>query len=139
MRATCALVVGLMMAGCTGGDSDRSTLDLGRSYTQWMFAGDFDKLWARFTPEMQRTFATRADLEQFVGRTAQELGHEKGQASERTSTAAGTRVYSRTASFDRAPRPVEIQWSLAPDGRVTGMFVRPVPADSARADSAGPQ
>lgn len=139
MRAARALVVGLMLAACTGGGGERSTLDLGRTYTQWMFGGEFDSLWARFTPEMQRTFTTRADLERFVGRTAEELGHEKGEASERTSTAAGTRVYSRTASFERAPRPVEIQWSLAPDGRVTGMFVRPVPADSARADSAGAQ
>ena len=139
MRAARALVVGLMLAACAGGTTDRSTLDLGRTYTQWMFGGEFAKLWAKFTPEMQRTFATQADLERFVGRTAEELGHEKGPASERTSTAGGTRVYSRTASFDRAPRPVEIQWSLSPDGRVTGMLVRPIPADSIRADSTAAQ
>ena len=36
-------------------------------------------------------------------------------------------VYQRTASFDTSRRPMLIEWSLARDGAVTGLVVRPVP------------
>ena len=39
-------------------------------------------------------------------------------------------VYTRLASFERAPNPVLLQWTLARDGRVTGFVVRPAPEDS---------
>jgi hypothetical protein len=43
--------------------------------------------------------------------------------------AAPFRIYQRTASFDTSRRPMLIEWSLARDGAVTGLVVRPVPDD----------
>jgi hypothetical protein len=34
-------------------------------------------------------------------------------------------VYSRTASFDNAPKRMRIEWSLTEDGEVTGLLLRP--------------
>ncbi|MBA2626575.1 MAG: hypothetical protein H0U85_01030 [Gemmatimonadales bacterium] len=145
MRAARAFALALAFAACSGQPADRpaaadrstaargddaATIEQGRTYTQWLFGGELDKLWARFTPEMQRTFATPRDLAAFAARTSEDLGNETGTPSENATTAGGMRVYSRTVQFARSPRPVEVQWTLAADGGVTGMFVRPTPVDS---------
>jgi hypothetical protein len=46
------------------------------------------------------------------------------------SDAEPLRVYRRRASFDTSNRQMLIEWSLAKDGEVTGLVVRPAPADS---------
>jgi hypothetical protein len=40
------------------------------------------------------------------------------------------RVYSRSASFDKSRHRMLIEWSLAKDGAVTGLVVRPEVGDS---------
>ena len=41
-------------------------------------------------------------------------------------------VYTRAASFNKSQHPMLIEWSLARDGEVTGLVVRPAPTDSAK-------
>ena len=125
------LIPALAILACTAAPRQEPTLEQGRLYTTWLFGGQFDQLYAKFSPEMQRTFPSVAELAAFVSRTTRDLGAEQGTPSEQVTSVGQTRVYSRTARFERADRPVEVQWTVDQAGRVTGLLVHPVPADSA--------
>jgi hypothetical protein len=76
---------------------------------------------------MRESFGSVADLANFAGRAVDRLGPERRALDERVDSVAPFRVYQRTASFDTSRRPMLIEWSLARDGAVTGLVVRPVP------------
>ncbi len=120
-----------LITACTSAAPRPTALEQGRTYTEWLFGRQFDKLWGRFSPEMQKTFPSVSELSAFVGQTTGELGRERGTATERMTRLGSTEVYTRTAQFERAARPVEVQWTMGGDGLVTGLLVHPVAADSA--------
>lgn len=133
MRA-CAwgLIGAAALAACAPrGDQPPRTLEEGRLYTSWLYGSQYQKLWDRFSPEMRESFGSVADLASFAGRAVDRLGPERRAIDERVESVAPFRVYQRTASFDTSRRPMLIEWSLARDGAVTGLVVRPVP-DSGR-------
>jgi hypothetical protein len=105
-------------------------LEQGRLYTSWLYGSQYQKLWDRFSPDMRQTFGTVGDLASFAGRAVTRLGPEKGAVDEQVSDAEPLRVYRRRASFDTAKGQMLIEWSLARDGEVTGLVVRPAPTDS---------
>ena len=111
---------------------DGELLQQGRTYTAWLYGSEYDKLWERFSPEMRQTFGSVSDLASFASRAVKNLGTEQGTVDERVKQAAPFRVYSRSASFDKASDRMLIEWSLAEDGAVTGLVVRPAGRDSAR-------
>src|SRR4051794_27811028 len=74
----------------------------GRTYTSWLYQSEYDKLWSRFSPEMQQTFGSVGDLATFASRAIKNLGAEQGRVLEQLNDASPYKVYSRTASFDRA-------------------------------------
>jgi hypothetical protein len=126
------LIVAVVALACAPRD-DRAEPDLlreGRTYTAWLYSSEYDKLWDRFSPEMRQTFGSVADLASFAGRAIKDLGNERGQVDEEVNDAAPYKVYSRSASFDRSRHRMLIEWSLAKDGAVTGLVVRPVVSDS---------
>jgi hypothetical protein len=128
------LAVALATLACAPGP-DRAEPELiheGRTYTAWLYSNEYDKLWNRFSPEMRQTFGSVADLATFAGRAVRNLGAERGEVDERLNDAAPYKVYSRTASFDRSRHRMLIEWSLAKDGAVTGLVVRPLVGDSAQ-------
>jgi hypothetical protein len=130
MRAQAWGLIGLVaFAACAprGESRPRTLLEQGRQYTDWLYASQYQKLWDRFSPEMRESFGTVADLASFAGRAVSRLGPEKRALDERVNDAAPFSVYQRTASFDTSRRPMLIEWSLARDGAVTGLVVRPVP------------
>ena len=106
-------------------------MEQGRLYTSWLYENQYQKLWDRFSPEMQQTFGSVSDLASFAGRAVTRLGPERKALGERVDASASQPIYQRTASFDTSRRPMLIEWSLARDGAVTGLVVRPVP-DEAR-------
>jgi hypothetical protein len=126
------LLVAVAVAGCAPrGDREASSLlEQGRLYTSWLYRSEYQKLWDRFSPDMRQTFGTVSDLASFAGRAVTRLGAEKGAVAEQVTDSAPLRVYRRRASFDTAKRQMLIEWSLARDGEVTGLVVRPVPGDS---------
>jgi hypothetical protein len=99
----------------------------GRTYTAWLYSNDYNKLWDRFSPEMRQTFGSVSDLASFAGRAFTHLGHERRVVDESVQDADPFRVYTRNASFDKSRQPMLIEWSLAKDGEVTGLVVRPAP------------
>jgi len=126
------LAVVLLAGACAPGGADRSVTEQGRTYTQWFYGREFDQLWARFSPEMKRTFPSPAELARFAGETVEELGAERGEVEEAVRHQERLSVYSRTASFEKAPEKMLVEWTFGADGMVTGFVVRPA-ADTAKA------
>jgi hypothetical protein len=126
----------LMVMGAVGcaSQADRSENNLmqeGRTYTAWLYGNEYRKLWERFSPEMQQTFGSVSDLASFASRAVKNLGAERGKVEEKVEDAEPFRVYSRSASFDKSRHRMLIEWSLAKDGAVTGLVVRPELPDTA--------
>ena len=117
------------LAACAprGEEQPRTLLEQGRLYTTWLYGSQYQKLWDRFSPEMQQTFGSVADLASFASRAVKHLGVEQGKVDEQVNDADPYKVYSRSASFDKSRHRMLIEWSLARDGAVTGLVVRPVP------------
>ena len=131
-RWTVGLTLAAAAAACARGDTaSRAPMEQGRLYTSWLYGSQFDKLWDRFSPEMRQTFGSVSDLASFAGLAVSRLGAEHGVVDERVEPASPFQVYSRTASFDHARHRMLLEWSLGPDGQVTGLVLRPAP-DSAR-------
>jgi hypothetical protein len=112
--------------------SDSESLQQGRMYTTWLYGSEYNKLWDRFSPDMRQTFGSVGDLASFAGRALKSLGTERRVVDERVEQADPYRVYTRNASFNKALHPMLIEWSLAKDGAVTGLVVRPAMADSVK-------
>jgi hypothetical protein len=117
---------------CTPKRSDTSLMQEGRTYTAWLYSSEYRKLWDRFSPDMQQTFGSVAELATFASRAVKNLGVERGGVQEKVEEVEPFRVYSRSASFDKARHRMLIEWSLAKDGAVTGLVVRPELPDTAQ-------
>jgi hypothetical protein len=104
----------------------------GRLYTSWLYGNEYNKLWGRFSPEMRQTFGSVGELASFAGQAFTHLGTERSVVDESVMEADPFLVYTRAASFNKSQHPILIEWSLARDGEVTGLVVRPAPTDSAR-------
>ncbi len=104
---------------------ERLVLEQGRQYTTWLYGSQYDKLWDRFSPEMRQTFGSVGELATFASRAVTRMGREQGAVDERVERTEPFGVYSRTASFDNAPKRMRIEWSLTDDGEVTGLLLRP--------------
>jgi hypothetical protein len=81
---------------------------------------------------MRQTFGSVADLASFAGQALTHLGPERKVVDESVMVAEPFLVYTRAASFKKSQHPMLIEWSLARDGDVTGLVVRPAPTDSAQ-------
>jgi hypothetical protein len=120
-----ALALAMLACGPRGDPPDQQLIQEGRTYTAWLYGSQYDKLWERFSPDMRQTFGSVADLSSFATRALRHLGSEQGKVDEQVKQADPYRVYSRSASFDKSRQRMLIEWSLARDGAVTGLVVRP--------------
>lgn len=120
-----ALTLAVGACGPRPDPPDQQLIQEGRTYTAWLYDSQYDKLWERFSPDMRQTFGSVADLSSFASRALRHLGSEQGKVDEQVKQADAYRVYSRSASFDKSRRRMLIEWSLAKDGVVTGLVVRP--------------
>jgi hypothetical protein len=129
----CALVIALMALGCAPRRErpESESMRQGRMYTAWLYGNQYSKLWQRFSPEMQQTFGSVGELASFASRAVRRLGAESGKVDEKVEEADPYRVYTRSASFNKSSHRMLIEWSLAKDGAVTGLVVRPA-IDSSR-------
>jgi hypothetical protein len=125
------IVASAALACAPAGDQpDQKSIQEGRTYTAWLYGSEYQKLWERFSPEMRQTFGSVTDLASFASRALKNLGVEQGSVDEEVNVAEPYRVYTRSASFDKSRHRMLIEWSLAKDGVVTGLVVRPALPDS---------
>jgi hypothetical protein len=114
------------LACAPGGDSQTSSLlEQGRQYTTWLYDSQYEKLWNRFSPDMRQTFGSVTDLARFAGQSVTRLGREQGHVDEKVETASPLKIYSRTSTFDRSRHKMLLEWTMAEDGAVTGLVLRP--------------
>jgi hypothetical protein len=111
-----------------------SLLKQGRQYTDWLYGSQYEKLWNRFSPDMRQTFGSVSELAAFAGQAVSRLGRERGQVDERVETASPVRIYSRTSTFDRSRHRMLLEWTMAEDGEVTGLVLRPALEGESGAD-----
>jgi hypothetical protein len=130
-RWSLLIALGALACAPAGDRADQKSIQEGRTYTAWLYGSEYHKLWDRFSPEMQQTFGSVADLATFASRAVKHLGVEQGKVDEQVNDAEPYKVYSRSASFDKSRHRMLIEWSLAQDGAVTGLVVRPA-VDSAQ-------
>ena len=123
--AAAALAAPALACGPPGDSRTSSLLEQGRQYTAWLYGSQYQKLWDRFSPDMQQTFGSVSDLASFAGQAVTRLGREQGQVDERVETESPLRVYSRTSTFDRSRHKMLLEWTMAEDGAVTGLVLRP--------------
>jgi hypothetical protein len=130
--AAAALAAAALAAGCSQPRESVSlaTMEQGRTYTDWLYGKEYNKLFERMTPEMQRVFGSASELGRFAGKAVMRLGEERQTVDEVVADAPAERIYSRTSAFSAAPQPVMIQWTLTENGSVSGLLVRP--ADSTK-------
>jgi len=126
-----AIVIGMLACAPREDQSDQKLIQEGRIYTSWLYGNEYNKLWDRFSPEMQQTFGSVGELASFASRAVRRLGTESGKVDESVEEADPYRVYTRSASFNKSSHRMLIEWSLAKDGAVTGLVVRPA-LDSTR-------
>lgn len=126
---TWGLALALAVAACASPESrpNGQFVQQGRQYTAWLYGNEYNKLWDRFSPEMRQTFGSVADLASFASRAVTHLGPERKLLDESVQDADPLVVYTRDASFDKSSQRMLIEWSLAKDGEVTGLVVRPSP------------
>jgi len=125
------IAVAAVAVACAPGHegSDRFLMEQGRLYTSWLYGNEYEKLWDRFSPDMRQTFGSVGDLASFAGRAVGRLGQERGTVDERVEASEPLRIYSRTATFDKATQRMRLEWSLDKDGEVTGLLLRPDTGD----------
>ena len=126
-RAWSVALGAVLVLACTrqGDSGDNNLMEQGRLYTSWLYGSEYQKLWDRFSPEMRQAFGSVAELGNFAGAAVTRLGAESGAVDERLDQAEPFRIYSRSASFDKAAHRMLLEWSLAEDGVVTGLVLRP--------------
>ena len=125
-RQLALLIVAAIACGPSGDRVEPELLHEGRTYTAWLYGSEYEKLWERFSPEMRQTFGSVTELANFASRAVKHLGVEQGKVDETVNHAEPFKVYRRSASFAKSPQRMLIEWSLADDGAVTGLVVRPV-------------
>jgi hypothetical protein len=128
VRTKLALMLAAGVVACSrpAERPEQKTMQEGRTYTAWLYGNEYQKLWDRFSPDMRQTFGSVAELANFAGRALKNLGAEQGKVDEAVNSTEPFTVYSRSASFDKSRHRMLIEWSLAKDGAVTGLVVRPV-------------
>jgi hypothetical protein len=120
-----ALAAAVLACGPQGDSATSDLLEQGRQYSAWFYGSQYERLWDRFSPDMRQTFGSVGDLARFAGQAVTQLGREQGQVDEKLETASPLRIYSRTSRFDRSRHKMLLEWTLAEDGAVTGMVLRP--------------
>ncbi len=132
IAAAALALAGAMPAAAQQADS--VAMARGRQYTQWLYGGQADSLWARFGPRMRAAIPTAEALATFQQRIQQQAGAETEVVSERIldpPPLPGMQVYVRSARFINAPFVVDVTLAMDSAGTIQGLNVRPQPPRAA--------
>ncbi|HEX5869839.1 MAG TPA: hypothetical protein VFY65_05480 [Longimicrobium sp.] len=108
--------------------ADSSQFELGRRYTQWLYQGQADSLWGKFSPEMRQAIPSAQAMTELRGQLQAQVGTETEVVSEHImdpSPQPGLTVYVRTARFSTAPMLIEVMVATDAEGIIQGFTVRP--------------
>lgn len=125
-RLLILLLTALMGAAPPPSAEKVDLLATGRQYTAWFYAGEIDKLWERFIPEMKQALGSADNVRAFREQVETQLGKETEVVSEELVPHPPYQVYARLVKMAKVSMPILVQWTLDGAGNVTGFFIRPV-------------
>jgi murein DD-endopeptidase MepM/ murein hydrolase activator NlpD len=128
MRLAAAALALAGAAPLAAQQADSTALARGRQYTQWLYAGQTDSLYARFSPQMRAAIPSVDALTSFQQRIQEQAGAETEVVRERImdpSPAPGLDVYVRSVRFSNAPMVFDVVMAMDSAGVVQGFSVRP--------------
>jgi murein DD-endopeptidase MepM/ murein hydrolase activator NlpD len=122
------VVAALACAAPLSAQADSARMELGRRYTQWLYAGQTDSLWAMFSPQMRQVVPSAQAMAGMGQQMQTQLGAETEVLSERVldpSPAPGITVYIRSARYANAPVTLDVTVVTDSAGIIHGFSVRP--------------
>ncbi len=114
-------------------DGDATALSKGRQYTQWFYDNQIAQIWEHRSEVFNRAlFPDQETLEAFREQVASEQGSERSVIKERVLSIDRMRAYERTALFEGAETPVQIQWIMDASASygITDVNLRPLPPEA---------
>jgi hypothetical protein len=122
------VVAALACAAPLSAQADSARMALGRRYTQWLYTGQTDSLWALFSPQMRQVVPSAQAMAGMGQQMQTQLGAETEVLSERVldpSPAPGITVYVRSARYANAPVALDVTVVTDSAGIIHGFSVRP--------------
>jgi hypothetical protein len=133
LRRLIIAVAILVAAPLNAQTADSTQFELGRRYTQWLYEGQVDSLYSKFSPEMRAAIPTVQAFSDMRMQIQTQAGAETGVVSERIldpTPAPGMTVYVRTARFANAPMNINVTVVTDAAGIIHGFSVRPAPPEN---------
>ena len=101
------------------------SLGQGRALINQVYEMKTGKLWHDAGPGLKQQLGNEAGLKSFAARLQQNYGKEVRVISEGMSSRGELTAYRRVAAFSNCARGVEIELTLADDGKLMGVSARP--------------
>lgn len=118
----------LFAAGCTRDGTappvPESPLERGQLYTEWLYEGETERLWDRFTPGARAGGSLRS-FRSFQAEIRRGMGTERAILSERVVGLPGFDLYQRMARFSGTADTVVVEWMIESSGDIAGLGVGP--------------
>ena len=111
-------IVPLAPAGIDGAD-------LVREYTRMFYAGELEKLFEKFSPEMREDILPLDKLRALREQVRSQYGEEVQVLGEDAQTKGDYRGFARWARFSKRDDVLQLRWILRPDDSVAGFQVMP--------------
>ncbi len=114
-----------VVSAAQGGAAD--PLAMGRLYTDWLYSGELDRLWERFSGVMREAMQHVDTLAALRVGILEQLGAETELVEEQVTPLLGDHLYIRTAAFEAYDGNIVLQWTIDAAGDISGFFIRPTP------------
>lgn len=146
MRHALVVLLATVAVAPLGAQTVQSTPDsltLGRTFTKWFYAAQWDSLLAHQPAQIRSDTTLRPQLEQRLEALRMRGSQETAVLEEKFVTRNGIPQYWRVASFSNFPEPLLIRWMINPSGEIVGMALSalsqapPIDSTGAGADSTG--
>jgi hypothetical protein len=99
-------------------------IELGRQYTQWLYAARFDSLFAHMSEPARTDLGSASAMADQWDQFVAQVGDETSVVEEKVVMRKGNPQYWRTANFSMAPEPIMIRWVIV-SGEIWGIGINP--------------
>jgi hypothetical protein len=99
-------------------------IELGRKYTAWFQASQFDSLWAHMSQEMRDNLGEPAAMAQAHEQIASRAGEELKVLDEMVMMRNGEPQYWRTSEYSMMAEPLMLRWVIV-NGEIWGIGINP--------------
>jgi Peptidase family M23 len=123
-----AAVLALAAGPLSAQQADSMGMARARQYAAWLYGGQVDSLFARFSPEMRGVIPTVEAMRAMNAQIQGQVGAETEVLGERIvdpPPAPGMTVYVRSARFEKAPMVLDLIVAVDSAGTIHGINLQP--------------